>query len=97
MKRFFSIAILSLGLMAGAASAAQVVVRVAPPVPVREVVTVRPGPGYVWIPGYYEAMGPRRIWVAGYWALPPQPRAVWAPGNYAYRAHGRVVVRGHWR
>ena len=29
-----------------------------------------PGPGYVWVDGYYD--GP--AWVRGYWTLPVQPR-----------------------
>jgi hypothetical protein len=29
-----------------------------------------PGPGYVWVGGYYNFVGGRRIWNAGYWRAP---------------------------
>jgi hypothetical protein len=37
------------------------------PAPVAVVRTACPGPGYVWVGGYY---GPNRIWVPGYWRAP---------------------------
>jgi hypothetical protein len=37
------------------------------PAPVAVVRPVCPGPGYVWVDGYYA---PNRVWVAGYWAPP---------------------------
>jgi hypothetical protein len=30
-----------------------------------------PGPGYVWVPGYWYGAGPRSLWHAGYWR--PRP------------------------
>ena len=33
-----------------------------------------PGPGYVWIDGYYDQYG---NWIEGYWALPPYVGAFW--------------------
>jgi hypothetical protein len=33
-----------------------------------------PGPGYVWVDGYYDAYG---NWFDGYWALPPYAGAYW--------------------
>src|SRR5258708_11038323 len=27
-----------------------------------------PGPGYVWVDGYWDQAGPRRFWHEGYWA-----------------------------
>ncbi|ENO86144.1 hypothetical protein C666_13915 [Thauera linaloolentis 47Lol = DSM 12138] len=29
-----------------------------------------PGPGHVWIGGYWNRIGPRQAWVPGYWAPP---------------------------
>ncbi len=58
-------------------------VPVAPPPPPVAYVAPAPGPGYVWTPGYYYYVGPRRFWREGYWA----PR-------YYY---GRPYVRGYWR
>jgi hypothetical protein len=42
----------------------------AAPPPVAAYVTPRPGPGYVWVPGYWAGIGPRLHWRAGYWAPP---------------------------
>jgi len=33
-----------------------------------------PGPGYIWIEGYYDEYGD---WYEGYWALPPYAGAYW--------------------
>jgi hypothetical protein len=29
-----------------------------------------PGPGYSWVPGYWQRVGPRLSWRGGYWAPP---------------------------
>lgn len=51
-----------------------------------------PGPGYVWMDGYY---GPSGVWVPGFWRAPevvvrPAPRFV--ERHYAYD-HGRDFHR----
>lgn len=48
-----------------------------------------PGPGYVWIDGYYDAYG---NWYDGYWALPPYAGAYWIAPRMAT---GRFVT-GYW-
>jgi hypothetical protein len=61
-----------------------------------------PGPGYVWINGYYDGYG---RWFDGYWAMPPYGGAYWvAPrfdsGRYysgywgGARVYGRDYDRG---
>jgi hypothetical protein len=98
MKRFLTIGILAIGLAAGAAHAGELFVRFGPPPPPRrEIVVVRPGPRYVWVPGYYRWAGGRYIWNRGYWALPPRHRAVWVPGYWTPRHGGYVWVAGYWR
>jgi hypothetical protein len=44
----------------------------APVVPVAPAVVAygAPGPGYVWVDGFYSYYGGRRIWTAGYWRAP---------------------------
>jgi hypothetical protein len=55
-----------------------------------------PGPGYVWIDGFWDWRN-RYVWVPGYWGRPPRPHARWVPGR-AYYNHGRYSYRrGHWR
>ncbi len=48
-----------------------------------------PGPGYVWIDGYYDGYG---NWYDGYWALPPYAGAFWV----APRHYGGHFYTGHW-
>jgi WXXGXW repeat (2 copies) len=98
MKRYLAGLVLAGALCAGAASAAEVVVRIAPPPPVHVgVIGVAPGPGYIWTPGYHEWVGSRYMWHEGVWALPPRPHAHWVEHRWEHRNGGYVFVRGHWR
>jgi len=73
-------------------------VRVAPPRAVVERRVVSPGPGYVWVPGYYRWERNAYLWVPGVWTRPPRPRAAWVPGHWAQdHRHGWYFVEGHWR
>jgi len=72
----------------------------APPPPLRhEVIVVRPGPAFVWVPGYWDwsPYRHRYVWVAGAWVRPPFRRAIWV--GPVWRHHGRhaYYLRGHWR
>jgi hypothetical protein len=51
-----------------------------------------PGPGYVWVPGYYSGYA----WVPGYWALPPFAGAVWFGPHWGWYGGHRAFVRGYW-
>ena len=96
MKRLLSIGIFALALMAVDASAA-VFVRFGPPPPRREVMIRRPGPRYVWVPGYYRWSAGRYAWSRGYWVVPPRGRAAWVPGHWAPRRGGYGWNGGYWR
>ncbi|HTU48671.1 MAG TPA: YXWGXW repeat-containing protein [Bryobacteraceae bacterium] len=68
---------------------------VPPPPPAGVVVTPAappPGPGYTWVPGYWDWVGGRWVWVDGRWVLPPRPHAVWVAPAIDIR-----LRRGHWR
>jgi hypothetical protein len=68
-----------------------------PPPDVVESVTVSPGPGFIWVGGFYE-WGPRGWgWHRGYWGRPPHPGMRWYGPRYAYRGGRHVWVRGGWR
>ncbi len=99
MKRFFSIAALSLALGMGAAQAASVYVQIAPPPVIVEHYGPPPSPRHVWVPGYYrwDPVAIRYVWVRGYWAVPPHPGWVWVPAHWVQRPRGWVFVPGHWR
>src|SRR5262245_42323449 len=59
----------------------------APP-PIRaEVRGYAPGPGYVWVDGYWGYRSNRYAWNSGYWARPPRARAVWVPGRWEHRGN----------
>lgn len=51
-----------------------------------------PGPGYVWIDGYYDYDGYEYVWVDGYWALPPYAYATW----FAPSFRGGFFTGGYW-
>jgi hypothetical protein len=69
-----------------------------PPPPMRaERIGPAPGPGYVWIDGYWGWRGGRYAWVPGYYTRPPRGRAVWVAPRWD-RDHDRYRFReGRWR
>ena len=69
----------------------------APPAAYNEVVTVAPGPGYVWVGGYYGWSGRDYLWNRGYWSLPARGYTHWNPGYWNRHDRGHHWVPGHWR
>jgi hypothetical protein len=69
-----------------------------PPPPVRvETYGPAPGPGFVWVNGYWGWRGNNYVWVGGRWSRPPHARAVWvAPRWESYRGRYRFY-EGRWR
>lgn len=63
-----------------------------PPPPALVYTPPCPGPEYVWIPGYYYPAGPRFMWRAGYWTLPPYGGAYWVAPRYGARRY----YPGYW-
>jgi hypothetical protein len=85
-------------LLGGVIGAAQTVIRVAPPAPVRVgVVGVAPGPGYVWVGGYQRWTGSGYVWVAGKWVRPPRVGVIWVSPRYVRSGNGWVFHKGYWR
>jgi len=76
---------------------AVVYVPTGPPVSVREVVTFRPGPDYVWVSGYHRWDGHHYVWVGGRWDHGPRPHAHWVAGHWRHNSHGYYWVDGRWR
>ena len=74
-----------------------IVVEQAPPGPQLEVMPLAPGPGYVWIPGYWMWRNSAWFWVGGRWVLRPYPTAVWMDGHWSRHGRGWIWVGGRWR
>ena len=55
----------------------QVVIVTAPPPPRREVAYAPPGPGFIWINGYWAWRGGRYVWIAGRYERPPHGHRQW--------------------
>src|SRR6266852_2054365 len=82
-------------LVAGSAFGADVSigVRIGPPPPPRVVRTrPAPGPGYVWVDGYWYPSGNRYKWHDGYWTRAPYERSVWVGPRY----EGGFFYNGYW-
>ena len=80
-----------------AAGSGRLYVRVGPPAPVYERSIASPGPGYVWVPGYYRWDGRAYNWAPGTWVRPPRARARWVPGHWVQTRRGWYYVDGRWR
>jgi hypothetical protein len=69
-----------------------------PPPPLRaEVIGVAPGPGYVWINGYWGSRGGRYAWVPGYYARPPHRGAHWEEPRWERHGDRYRFHEGRWR
>jgi hypothetical protein len=76
-----------------------VVIPATPPPPQAEVVTIAPGPNFVWVTGHWawQPRGRRHwTWVRGTWIARPSQAAVWTPGHWVAAEHGWVWVEGQW-
>ena len=98
MKRaLWLVPALALFSLAGcAARASYYAVGPPPPPTVYGAVGYAPGPGYVWIDGFWDWHN-RYVWVPGYWSRPPRRHARWVPGRAYYDNHRYYYRRGHWR
>lgn len=71
-------------------------VEVAPPPPQTEVVVTSPGPGFIWVSGYWGWNAGRHVWIAGSWQRPPSGFHAWNAPRWEHRGRGYVFVRGGW-
>ena len=68
-----------------------------PPAPLVEEVYDAPGPGYVWVTGYWGWYGGRWVWYRGSWCYPPHRHALWVGPRYERRGGTTIWFSGHWR
>ena len=81
-------------IMMGCASS--VTIRTAPPPLPEYDQPFCPGPGYLWIPGYW-AYGPDGyFWVPGMWELSPRVGWMWTPGYWGWSDGIYVWRSGYW-
>jgi WXXGXW repeat (2 copies) len=100
MKPLMAACVIAISLVTVAACAdvrGRVFVRVGPPPPRVEAVVAAPGPGYVWVPGYYRWDGAVYVWTPGRYLRPPRPRARWVAGHWVHNRRGWYYVEGRWR
>jgi hypothetical protein len=88
--------VLAAGCVAGPPPGRVYVVDRPPPARV-EVIPVRPGPAYVWVPGYWNREPRGYVWVAGRYVVPPSARRAWVAGQWQHGRGGWYYVQGHWR
>lgn len=68
-----------------------------PPPPRYGVVGVAPGPGYIWMDGYWNRYGNDWRWVNGRWATPPRGYRRWERAEWRHEGRGWRFHEGHWR
>jgi hypothetical protein len=97
MKRFLLVVAFAATSMVGCASGAVYYSNVPPP-PVRvETYGPAPGPGFVWIGGYWGWRANTHVWVPGYWGRPPRPHAVWVSPYWEHSGARYRFHEGRWR
>jgi hypothetical protein len=77
-------------------AAAAIVVRVGPPAPRHEVIAVSPGPGHIWVGGYWRWDRVKHAWMGGKW-IPGRAGYAWVPGHWKQVPGGWEWVEGRWR
>ena len=85
------------GALAFSATAADVVIRIAPPRVKIEKRPPAPSRNHVWVSGYQRWDGNAYSWNQGRWEQRPRPRARWVAHHYVRQRGGWVFVEGRWR
>lgn len=97
MRKLLLTTLIGFALGIGSAQAAEIVIKLRPPISIREHRTVAPSRRHVWIAGYHRWDGRAYAWEPGRWEVPPREHAVWVAPRYQHRHDGYVFVEGRWR
>lgn len=81
---------------ASAAIAVNLSVGIAPPPLLVYAQPPVPGPGYLWMPGYWAWNGTAYYWVPGTWVLPPSVGLLWTPPWWGWVDGVYVWHAGYW-
>jgi hypothetical protein len=73
-----------------------VIVRLGPPPPPYQRMGPAPGPGYVWVAGYWIWQPDEYVWVTGRWTRVPPGHHYWIPGRWVHSRRGWYFVEGRW-
>src|SRR6476619_4346324 len=96
LPAFVLAALLFLGLPPASSSAeVAVAIGIAPPPIAIYAQPLCPGPGYIWVPGYW-AYDYGYYWVPGEWVLPPRIGFLWTPGYWGYSGGSYIFNNGYW-
>ena len=55
-----------------------------------------PGPGSVWIDGFWSWRDGRYVWIPGHWDRSPYAGAYWSHGHWDHYPDGWHWHEGHW-
>lgn len=88
--------LLAIALTAPAVGQISVFIGREPPRPRHERRGRVPGPGYMWVDGYWAPHGRKYRWVSGRWERPPYEGARWTPARYEHEQRGWQLREGHW-
>ena len=68
-----------------------------PPIP-REVIVASPGPGFIWLGGFWDGAPGHYQWTRGHWERPPQGRTHWNAPHWDRDRNGHYrKTEGRWR
>ncbi len=100
-KSALAIVLLGAGALVGCGGgyySGSVVVGPPPPEPYYGAVGYAPGPGYVWLGGYYDLDGGHWRWREGHWGRRPHPHDEWVRPYWEHRGGGHYRFhQGYWR
>ena len=97
------LALLSVAMLTASTALADLSINIgveAPPPPPRQevIVGVSPGPGFVWIGGYWDGSPGHYTWVGGHWDRPPHGNSQWYAPHWDRDKDGHYhQTRGEWR
>ena len=92
MKKFLALMLLAGSSVAFGQFSIGISIGAPPPPRVIRVRPLAPGPGYLWVDGYWYPMNNRYVWHNGYYTRPPYEGAVWVTPRY----ESRQFYEGHW-
>lgn len=74
----------------------QVVIVSGPPPPRPEMIYPPPGPGFVWVNGFWLWRAGRYHWVEGHYERPPRGMRYWNEPRWERRGGNYFMIQGHW-